>query len=182
MSRLMRSTIFISRRSSYHFARSGGGVGARLDQAIAPAVLTLVDDGDLPRVAVAEDQEPLVEEVHLHDGVRYGQRLRVELLRLHDLELRRRRSHVVATWRRRRVAIALALHAVEGLRDDRVRPRQGLHVVRACLHALELALVLADLALDLRDAEVDRAVHVLGRLVPSDGETVMQLEGDVDAV
>ena len=39
-----------------------------------------------------------------------------------------------------------------------------------------------DLALDLRDAEVDRRVHVLGRLVTRDGEPVVQLEADVDAV
>src|SRR6185436_7019228 len=64
----------------------------------------------------------------------------------------------------------------------RVRPGQRLHVVRAGLHALELALVLAYLALDLRDAEIDGAVHVLGRLVTGDLEAVVQLEGDVDAV
>src|SRR5262249_37220985 len=41
---------------------------------------------------------------------------------------------------------------------------------------------LADLALDLGDAQVDRAVHVLGRLVARDGQAVVELEADVDAV
>src|SRR5438477_108690 len=70
----------------------------------------------------------------------------------------------------------------ERLGDDRVRPRLRDHVVRPRAQPLELALVLADLALDLGDAEIDRAVHVLGDLVSRDREPVMQLEGDVDAM
>src|SRR4051812_20260704 len=55
-------------------------------------------------------------------------------------------------------------------------------MVRTRTHAFELALVLADLALDLGDAEVDRAVHVLGRLVTGNRQPVVKLEAHVDAV
>src|SRR5688572_5621835 len=55
-------------------------------------------------------------------------------------------------------------------------------MVRACSLAFELAFVLANLTLDLCDAKVDRAVHVLGRFVTCDRQSVMELEADVDTV
>src|SRR5262245_53166611 len=101
MSRLMRSTIFISREPRYHGHLQGRTYGGnrvdafltarlRLDQAVA-AVLALVHDRHAPVGIVTKHQERLVQQVELHDRVRDRHRLRMELLGLDDLELRWRR-------------------------------------------------------------------------------------------
>ena len=92
------------------------------------------------------------------------------------------KDEVASTYSHDEVAGLVEESRREGLLDDRVRPRQRLDVVRADPLLLDLALVAADLALDLGDAEIDRRVHVLGRLVARDGEAVVELEVDVDAV
>src|SRR5262245_12812591 len=89
ISRLIRSTIFISQNRPYtrrDCLCSWLGRGRRLDEAVAP-VVALVDDGDATVGLVPEHEERLVQQVQLDDRLGDRERLRVELLRLHDGEL-----------------------------------------------------------------------------------------------
>src|SRR5688572_19629562 len=88
MSRLMRSTIFISRphRTTFRTLVSGSA-GRRLDQTVGP-VLALIDHGHAPVGVVPEHEKRLVQQVELNDRIGDRHRLRVELLGLDDLELR----------------------------------------------------------------------------------------------
>src|SRR5687767_13735269 len=102
MSRLMRSTIFISRDRTYYFRVrvSLGGARRCLDESIC-AVLTLIDHRDPAVRVMPEYEKRLVLQIQLHDGVGDRQRLCVQLLGLDHVVLGVRAVDVRRRNRRR---------------------------------------------------------------------------------
>src|SRR5688500_5890445 len=120
MSRLIRSTIFITAKSTLPEFNYLGSSCRRLDQAIT-AVIPLVYNRDAAILFAREYEEGLMQQVQLHDRIRDRHRLRVELLGLDDRELRGRVHHGLAGIRDRgRLRMAVAVHLVKRLVNDRV--------------------------------------------------------------
>src|SRR5689334_9383041 len=146
MSRAIRSTIFISRRPTYH---SQYFSGVRLDQP-ERAILAPIDDRHAPLgLHRAEHEEILVRQVELDDRVLDGERVGMELLGLDHLVLVRMTAAVAVAFAGRPLCLGgRRRQTVERFLDDGVRPRQWLHVVWPLPLPVELAFVLSYLALD----------------------------------
>ena len=102
-----------------------------LDQGVFP-IVAAVDHVDLVRLRVAEYEEMMVEQIHLHDGLLHVHRLEGKALALDD-----------------RIDVVL-------LRDRRGERLDGLRLEPAVTEsALELRLLLANLAFEFLDDEVE---------------------------
>src|SRR5450631_382519 len=158
-------------RSARRFAPGRRPVLGSLDEAVV-AVAPTVENGGGARPGVGEDQVLVAEQVHLHSCVLDRHGSGGYALIFNDFEA----AGDSGRFRRRRLPARLDLLG----EDDQFAHRPGRTAVR--LVVANLLFPFAHLPLDAGGSEVDRGVHVLGRLLGVDGDAVRERDAQIGNV
>ena len=148
-----------SRLLSFQSVKVGVRSVIRLDETVV-AIIAAVDNIDCLRLRIAEDEEVMVQEIHLHDGFLDIHRLDDEVFRLDDLV---GVALIMNVWHRAR----LELFRLELARTQAAR---------------EFRLLFMDLALQFLYDKVDGGVHIHRRFLATQQDATGDWDSDLDDV